>query len=94
MLVLRRCLQSVAFSALLPAIALLAHSDPLAAVETQPVVIKFQAKVGDRPFQCGANYSLGKPATPMTVVTLGNKPSFLASRKVVALCFPFAPMIS
>ena len=67
MRVLQRCLQSVALSTLLPAIALLANSEPLAAVETQPVAIKFQAKVGDRPFQCGASYALGKPATPMTV---------------------------
>ena len=64
---LRRCLPLVVLSTLLPAIALLVSSDPLAAVETQPVAIKFQAKVGDRPFQCGASYALGKPATPMTV---------------------------
>ena len=64
---LQRCLQSVALSTLLPAIALLAKPAQTLAVETQPVTINFQAKVGDRPFQCGASYSLGKPATPMTV---------------------------
>ena len=38
----------------------------LTAAETQPVTIRFQAQVGDRPFQCGESYSLGRPAKMMT----------------------------
>ncbi|MEA5573502.1 MbnP family copper-binding protein [Calothrix sp. UHCC 0171] len=36
------------------------------AASTQEVTIKFAAKVGDQPFNCGSNYKLGKPATTVT----------------------------
>lgn len=35
--------------------------------ETQPVTIRFAAKVGERPFSCGSSYRLGKPATNQTL---------------------------
>jgi uncharacterized repeat protein (TIGR04052 family) len=37
------------------------------ASQTQPVTIRFAAKVGDRPFSCGSNYRLGQPATNQTL---------------------------
>lgn len=40
-------------------------SDPALAAGTQTVTIHFQAKVGDRPFQCGESYALGTTATPV-----------------------------
>lgn len=33
---------------------------------TQPVVLRFAAKVGSQPFACGTTYSLGNPATAVT----------------------------
>jgi uncharacterized repeat protein (TIGR04052 family) len=40
---------------------------PTIAAETQPVTIRFAARVGKQPFACGSNYSLGKPATNQTL---------------------------
>jgi uncharacterized repeat protein (TIGR04052 family) len=34
---------------------------------TQPVTIRFAAKVGNQPFACGSTYRLGKPATQQTL---------------------------
>lgn len=35
--------------------------------QTEPVTIRFAAKVGDVPFSCGSNYRLGQPATNQTL---------------------------
>ncbi|KAM3094588.1 MbnP family copper-binding protein [Phormidesmis sp. 146-12] len=40
---------------------------PAISAETQPIAIRFAAKVGKQPFACGSNYSLGKPATNQTL---------------------------
>jgi uncharacterized repeat protein (TIGR04052 family) len=37
------------------------------ATATQPITIRFAAKVGQQPFACGSTYSLGKPATNQTL---------------------------
>ncbi|OLP15900.1 metallo-mystery pair system four-Cys motif protein [Leptolyngbya sp. 'hensonii'] len=37
------------------------------AAETQPVTLRFLAKVGKQPVSCGATYRLGKPATHQTL---------------------------
>jgi uncharacterized repeat protein (TIGR04052 family) len=37
------------------------------AAETQPVRIRFAARVGNQPFACGTNYLLGKPASQQTL---------------------------
>lgn len=39
---------------------------PTHASQKQEVTIKFAAQVGDRAFNCGENYKLGKPATTFT----------------------------
>lgn len=44
-----------------------AIADSTTASETQPVTIRFAAKVGDLPFSCGSNYRLGQPATNQTL---------------------------
>jgi len=44
-----------------------AFADSVKASETQPVTIRFAAKVDGQPFACGSNYSLGKPATEETL---------------------------
>ncbi len=38
----------------------------LSSTSTQPIILKFAAKVGSQPFACGTTYSLGKPATAVT----------------------------
>jgi uncharacterized repeat protein (TIGR04052 family) len=40
---------------------------PPAVAETQSVIIRFAAKVGDQPFACGLNYRLGSPAVDQTL---------------------------
>ncbi|MCG9893042.1 MAG: metallo-mystery pair system four-Cys motif protein [Thermosynechococcaceae cyanobacterium MS004] len=45
--------------------AALAHPK-LSSTSTQPLILKFAAKVGSQPFACGTTYSLGKPATQVT----------------------------
>jgi uncharacterized repeat protein (TIGR04052 family) len=57
------------FAALIPILVGVAGVtiSPASAVETQPVTIRFAAKVGKQPFACGATYRLGKPATPQTL---------------------------
>ncbi|KAM3115774.1 MbnP family copper-binding protein [Phormidesmis sp. 146-33] len=40
---------------------------PAISAETQPIAIRFAAKVGKQPFACGSNYSLGKPAANQTL---------------------------
>ncbi|MGP1386785.1 MAG: MbnP family copper-binding protein [Thainema sp.] len=42
----------------------LEHS--VSAADTQPVTIRFQAKVGDQPFSCGQSYTLGTTASSVT----------------------------
>lgn len=37
-------------------------------VTEQEITIKFAAKVGDKPFSCGQNYQIGKPATKVTAL--------------------------
>lgn len=36
------------------------------AADTQPVTLRFQAKVGDQPFRCDQNYGLGTPVSQVT----------------------------
>lgn len=44
-----------------------AIADSVTASETQPVTIRFAAKVGNQSFSCGSNYRLGQPATNQTL---------------------------
>ena len=44
-----------------------AIANPVTTAETQPVTIRFLAKVGNQPFACGSNYRLGQPAINQTV---------------------------
>lgn len=58
----------VATVSLIGAIAALATPGEISrASETQPITIRFSAKVGSQPFSCGKTYQLGKPATAQTL---------------------------
>ena len=52
---------------LIGVVAVCASSKISRASETQPITIRFAAKVGSQPFSCGSTYRLGKPATDQTL---------------------------
>ncbi|MBE9009214.1 metallo-mystery pair system four-Cys motif protein [Pseudanabaenaceae cyanobacterium LEGE 13415] len=47
-------------------VSLLAGMPVAQSAPTQPVTLRFAAKVENQPFTCGSTYRLGKPATPQT----------------------------
>jgi uncharacterized repeat protein (TIGR04052 family) len=53
-------------TALLSTLSLIAIAHPIKGAETQPVTIRFSAKVGAQSFACGATYRLGSPAIALT----------------------------
>lgn len=55
-------------AALSPAVMMPAlRNNRVLAAETQPVTVRFSARVGNQPFACGATYRLGKPASQQTL---------------------------
>lgn len=44
----------------------LSMGNSVSATPSQPVTVRFQAKVGDRPFSCDRRYMLGTPASSVT----------------------------
>jgi uncharacterized repeat protein (TIGR04052 family) len=54
-------------TALLSTLSLIAIAHPTKVAETQPVTIRFAAKVGTQPLACGSTYRLGNPSVELTL---------------------------